>query len=101
MLPLLVPCGFDLILLLLAGDLLLQSLATRVVCVCFGGGFFVLVLGVAFFVTVLAAMAAAILDEEWGGDGARPVDGANREVSGSSRFSLGFLNMIVVTDGSC
>ena len=94
MLPFAGPCGFGLFLPLLADVLPPQSLATRVVCVCFGGSGSgaVFALGVPFFVVVLEVMAAT-LDEERGGEGARPVDGANREVSGRSRFSRGFLNM--------
>lgn len=69
------------------------------VCVCFGGGGAVFPLGVAFFVKVLAAMGAT-LDEERGGEGARPVDGATRAVLGSSRFSRGFLNMAIVVHAS-
>ena len=49
-------------------------------------------LGAAFFVAVLAAMSAT-RDDERGGDGARPVEGVNRDDSGKERFSRGFLNI--------
>jgi hypothetical protein len=54
-------------------------------------------LGAAFFAAVLAAMTAS-LDEERGGEGGRPVDGVNRDDSGSVRFSRGFLNIGRVVD---
>ena len=92
MLPFAGRCGLGLFLPLKPGVLPPHSFVTSVVCVCFGRGGVVFVLGAAFFVTVLAAIAAT-LDEERGGEGARPVEGANREVSGSSRFSRGFLNI--------
>jgi len=36
---------------------------------------------------------SATRDDERGGDGARPVDGVNRDDSGKERFSRGFLNI--------
>ena len=98
MLPFAGPCSFGLFLVLFGCVFPLPALATSVVCVCFGGGGADFALGVAFFVTVLAAIAAT-LDGERGGEGARPVDGANRAGSGSLRFSLGFLNMELVFAG--
>ena len=93
MLPFGVPAGFC-FLPLFADVFLAKSAGVRVVCIgpFFGGGVFVLVLGDAFFGAVLMAMGAP-LDEERGGEGGRPVDGVNRDVSGSVRFSRGFLNM--------
>ena len=98
MLPFAGPCSFGLFLALFGCIFPPPGLATSVVCVCFGGGGAVFALGVDFFVTVLAAIAAT-LDEERGGEGARPVDGANRAGSGSLRFSLGFLNMELIFAG--
>jgi hypothetical protein len=93
MLPFGVPAGFC-FLPLFAGDFLTPPDGVRVVWVMafFGGGAFVLGLGAAFFVAVLAAMFAS-LDDERGGDGGRPVEGVNRDDSGSVRFSRGFLNI--------
>ena len=53
---------------------------------------FVLDFDAGFFVATLVAMVA-LLDEERGGEGGRPVDGASLDVSGNVRFSRGFLNM--------
>jgi hypothetical protein len=63
----------------------------------FGGGAFVFGFGAAFFVAVLVAMSA-IRDDERGGEGARPVEGVNRDDSGRARFSRGFLNIGQVTE---
>ena len=98
MLPFAGPCSFGLFLALFGCVFPPPALATSVVCVCFGRSGAVFALGVAFFVTVLAAIAATF-EEERGGEGARPMDGANRAGSGSSRFSLGFLNMELVFAG--
>jgi len=94
MLPLGVPSGFALFLPLFAGDFFAQSFPTSFVCVAdfFDGGPAVLAFGVPFLGADFAAMPA-MRDEERGGEGARPVENANRADSGSVRLSRGFLNM--------
>jgi hypothetical protein len=79
---------------LFAGDFLTQSDPTNVVWLpCpLGSGAVVLALGVAFFAAVFAAMSATLCEER-GGEGGRPIDGARCDVSGSVRFSRGFLNI--------
>jgi len=58
----------------------------------FGSGAAALAFGVALLVAVFAVMFAT-LDDERGGEGGRPVEGAMCEDSGSERFSRGFLNI--------
>lgn len=90
MLPLGV-CWFLGLLTLFAGDLLAQSDDTSVVCVAaFLGAAEALGLGVALFADVVAMVG---VDDRWGGEGGRPVEGANRDASGSLRFCRGFLNI--------
>lgn len=93
MLPFAGPCGLC-FRPLFAGDFLAHSDDTRVVC----SPFFLTGIAAApgldvnLGVAALAAMSA-MRDEARGGEGARPIEGATRDVSGKERFSLGFLNI--------
>jgi len=96
MLPFAGPCGLC-FRPLFAGDFLAQSNETRVVCISFfflflTGSVVALVFDVGFGVAASAAMSVR-RGGAWGGEGARPIEGATRNVSGKERFSLGFLNI--------
>lgn len=88
--------GGLLFLVLCAGDFLLHCVDTRVVCVILGGTLEALGFGGALFVVVVAAMGG-YSSEEWGGEGGRPVDGANRDEAESAQFSRGFRNINMST----
>jgi hypothetical protein len=60
----------------------------------------VLAFGVARLGAVFAAMFA-MRDDERGGEGGRPVEGATCDVSGSARFSRGFLNIGMCLEQGC
>ena len=76
----------------LFADFLFHSDGTRVVCAFEGFAGVVFGFGAAFLDAVLVAMFVDG-DEEWGGEGRRPVDGVNWATRGRARFSRGFRNI--------